>query len=79
MLSHNEAANLPRCLGALRDCDEIVAVDDGSTDDSLRCGGGLRARVVHHPFVDFAPAELGDGGSEPAPRDWFRIWMPTRS
>ncbi len=54
MLSHNEAANLPRCLRALRDCAEIVVVDDGSTDDSPRVAAECGARVVAHPFVSFA-------------------------
>lgn len=54
VLSHNEAANLPRCLRALRDCAEIVVVDDGSTDDSRRIAGECGARVVEHPFVSFA-------------------------
>ena len=54
VLSHNEAANLPRCLRALRDCAEIVVVDDGSTDDSRRIAAACGARVVEHPFVSFA-------------------------
>ena len=54
VLSHNEAANLPRCLRALRDCAETVVVDDGSTDDSRRIAGECGARVVEHPFVSFA-------------------------
>ena len=54
VLSHNEAANLPRCLRALRDCAEIVVVDDGSTDDSPRIAAECGARVVVHPFVSFA-------------------------
>jgi len=54
VLSHNEAENLPRCLRALRDCAEVVVIDDGSTDDSRRMAAGCGARVVSHPFVSFA-------------------------
>ena len=54
VLSHNEAANLPRCLRALRDCAEIVVVDDGSTDDSPRIAAESGARVAVHPFASFA-------------------------
>jgi glycosyltransferase involved in cell wall biosynthesis len=54
VLSHNEAANLPRCLRALRGCAEVVVVDDGSTDDSPRIAADCGARVVGHPFTSFA-------------------------
>ncbi len=54
VLSHNEAANLPRCLRALRGCAEVVVVDDGSTDDSPRVAADCGARVVLHPFEHFA-------------------------
>ena len=54
VLAHNEAANLPRCLRALRDCAEVVVVDDGSTDDSPRIAAAGGARVVVHPFASFA-------------------------
>ena len=54
VLSHNEAANLPRCLRALRDCAEVVVVDDGSTDDSPRIAAECGARVVGHAFASFA-------------------------
>ena len=54
VLAHNEAGNLPRCLRALRDCAEVVVVDDGSTDDSPRVAAACGARVVVHPFVSFA-------------------------
>lgn len=54
VLSHNEAGNLPRCLRALRDCAEVVVVDDGSTDDSPRIAAECGACVVVHPFASFA-------------------------
>ncbi len=54
VLSHNEADNLPRCLEALADCEEVVVVDDGSTDASVQVAEAAGARVVHHPFTSFA-------------------------
>ena len=54
VLAHNEAANLPRCLRALRGCADVVVVDDGSTDDSPRIAAECGARVKVHPFDSFA-------------------------
>lgn len=70
VLSHNEAANLPRCLRALRDCAEIVVVDDGSTDDSRRIAGDCGARVVEHPFVSFADQRNWAMASAGLRNDW---------
>ena len=70
VLSHNEAANLPRCLRALRDCAEIVVVDDGSTDDSRRVAGECGARVVEHPFDSFADQRNWAMASAGLRNDW---------
>ena len=70
VLSHNEAGNLPRCLRALRDCAEVVVVDDGSTDDSPRLAAECGARVVVHPFVSFADQRNWAMDSAGLQNDW---------
>lgn len=54
ILCHNETGNLPRCLAALRSCDEVVVVDDGSTDGSQAVAKAAGARVLRHSFESFA-------------------------
>ncbi len=54
ILCRNEAANLPRCIGALRDCAETVVVDDASADGSPGIAAAAGARVVGHAFSTFA-------------------------
>ncbi len=70
VLSHNEAANLPRCLRALHDCAEAVVVDDGSSDDSRRVAVECGARVVVHPFVSFADQRNGAMDTAGLRHDW---------
>jgi glycosyltransferase involved in cell wall biosynthesis len=54
VLTQNEAANLPRCLGALFWCDDILVVDSGSTDNTVEIAEKFGARVLVRPFDDFA-------------------------
>jgi glycosyltransferase involved in cell wall biosynthesis len=54
LLTHNEAGNLPRCLEALTWCDDIVAIDSGSTDHSVDILNSFNVRVLRRPFDDFA-------------------------
>jgi glycosyltransferase involved in cell wall biosynthesis len=54
LLIHNEEANLPRCLEALNWCDDIVAIDSGSTDGSIEILSSFGVRILHRSFDDFA-------------------------
>jgi glycosyltransferase involved in cell wall biosynthesis len=54
ILTHNEAANLPACLGALSWCHDIVVVDSGSEDRTVAIAQGYGARILHRPFDNFA-------------------------
>jgi glycosyltransferase involved in cell wall biosynthesis len=52
--SRDEAALLPRCLEAIRFCDELVVVDIDSTDDTADVARAHGARVVRHDNVPIA-------------------------
>ncbi len=53
MIVRNEENFLPRCLHSIRDyVDEIVIVDTGSTDRTVRIAESFGARVYHHPWED---------------------------
>lgn len=54
IVAQDEAARLPRCLAALASCDEIVVVDGGSVDDTVRLARAAGARVVERPFTTWA-------------------------
>lgn len=54
ILTLNEASNLPACLAALTWCDDVVVLDSGSTDDTVKIAVSLGARVVTHAFDCFA-------------------------
>ncbi|HJU67722.1 MAG TPA: glycosyltransferase family 2 protein [Gemmatimonadaceae bacterium] len=54
LIVHNEAAHLDACLASVREiADEIVVLDDGSTDGTVSIARQHGARVEVRPFDDF--------------------------
>ncbi len=54
VLTKNEAHQIPACLATLQWADELLVVDSFSTDDTVALAQQHGARVVQHPFSNFA-------------------------
>lgn len=54
ILTLNEERQLPGCLASVAGCDDIVVLDSGSTDGTVRLAQAAGARVFTNPFVNFA-------------------------
>ena len=54
VLAKNEESNIRRCITALRWSDDVVVVDDNSTDRTAEIAEECGARVVQHKFENFA-------------------------
>lgn len=58
LIARNEEDNIGRCLKSVRPVvDEIIVVDTGSDDDTVRIAQKLGAQIFHHPWEeDFSTA-----------------------
>lgn len=54
ILTYNEEVNLLRCLDSLEWCDDIVVVDSGSTDATVRIAEQAGVRLLTRKFDNFA-------------------------
>ncbi|MEK7154518.1 MAG: glycosyltransferase family 2 protein, partial [Patescibacteria group bacterium] len=48
VLTHNEEKNIVRCLESLKFCDEILVIDDNSTDATVKLAKKLGVKVISH-------------------------------
>jgi glycosyltransferase involved in cell wall biosynthesis len=54
ILTLNEERNLPRCLGSVKEIDDVVVLDSGSTDRTEEIARHAGARIFRRRFDDFA-------------------------
>ena len=55
MMVKDESKNLDRCLSSVKDfADEIVVVDTGSSDDSMKICKRYGAKLYEHPWENFS-------------------------
>lgn len=69
VLTHNDEATLPRCLKSLSWCDEVIVVDDESTDGTVAVAKKFDAKVFVHTFNDDFAAQR-NFGLEKAKGSW---------
>ena len=68
ILTHNSAVRLSDCIQSVVWCDQIIVIDDLSTDDTPIVAAKLGAQVVSHRLVNFANQR--NFGLKQAKHDW---------
>jgi len=71
ILTFNEGENLPRCLRSLSDCDDIVVLDSGSTDNTQAIARAYNAHVFERRFDNFAAQRNFALETVPFKYDWI--------
>jgi (heptosyl)LPS beta-1,4-glucosyltransferase len=54
IIAKNEAAMISNCIDSVRWCDQILVIDNGSTDETVGLAENAGARVINHKSTDFA-------------------------
>jgi glycosyltransferase involved in cell wall biosynthesis len=69
IVAHNEARRIARAIRSLACADEVILVDDGSTDDTREIAASLGARIfVNQPWP--GPAAQKNLAAQHARHDW---------
>lgn len=69
VLTKNEETNIKDCLETLSWCDEMIIIDDNSTDKTKEIAGKLGAKVFEHPLNNDFSAQR-NFGLEKAIGEW---------
>lgn len=69
VITKNEQANLRRCLASVLFADEIVIVDDNSTDGTRAIAADFGAKIISPEWIGFGPAKRA--GVAAASGDWI--------
>ena len=70
IITKNEEDRIGRCLKAVADlADEIIVVDSGSTDSTVKIAESLGAKVSHNPWSGYGPQKRRT--EELAKNDWI--------
>lgn len=69
VLTHNDEAVFSRCFKSISWCDEVIVIDDQSTDDTARIAKTLGAKVFAHALADDYAAQR-NFGLEKAKGEW---------
>lgn len=76
IVTYNEEGNLEDCLDSvIGNCEEIVVVDLGSNDDTLKIAKQFQAKIFVHKRVDYVE-KVRDFTVSKASRDWILVLDP---
>jgi len=67
----NNAATLERCLASVAWADDLVVLDSGSTDATIRIAQTYKARIFTEPFRDYAAQK--QSAIDKAAHDWVLL------
>ena len=68
VLTHNEEKDILECLKGLNFCDEVLVIDSGSTDQTVKLASQFGAHVYYHSFTDFSDSR--NFGLSKSKGDW---------
>jgi len=69
IITLNEETRIAAAIASLACCDEVLVVDSGSTDGTIRIARDMGARVISHPWQGYSLQK--NFAAEQAAHDWI--------